>query len=88
MYKGKIVELAESEELYQNPLHAYTKSLLSAIPLPDPDTEKIRKRIKFDESLFWNGEGEEPILREVKEGHWVSCTEQDFQSIKKQFNAV
>lgn len=88
MYKGRIVELAESEELYQNPLHGYTKSLLSAIPLPDPETEKIRKRIKYDEKFFWNGEGEEPVLREVKEGHWVSCTEREFQDYKKHFDAI
>ena len=40
MYKGKFVELASSDDLYENPLHPYTKSLLSAIPLPDPDYEK------------------------------------------------
>lgn len=43
MYAGKIVEIAESEELYSNPLHDYTKALLSAIPIPDPKIEKIRK---------------------------------------------
>lgn len=47
MYKGKIVELAPSDELFNNPLHAYTKSLLSAIPLPDPESEKTRKRIIY-----------------------------------------
>ncbi|QED49090.1 ABC transporter ATP-binding protein [Cytobacillus dafuensis] len=88
MYKGRIVELAESEELYQNPLHPYTRSLLSAIPLPDPETEKTRKRVKFDKKFVWNGKGEEPVLREVKEGHWVSCTEQEFQDYKKHFDAI
>ncbi|WP_102274138.1 ABC transporter ATP-binding protein [Cytobacillus massiliigabonensis] len=88
MYKGRIVELADSEELYHNPLHAYTQSLLSVIPLPDPETEKVRKRIKFEEKFFWNGKGEEPILREVRKGHWVSCTEQEYQNIKKQLNAI
>ncbi|MFE8698954.1 dipeptide ABC transporter ATP-binding protein [Cytobacillus sp. FJAT-53684] len=88
MYKGRIVELAESNELYQNPLHPYTKSLLSAIPLPDPETEKTRKRIKFDEKLSWNGEGEEPVLREVKPEHWVSCTEQEYEDFKKYFDVI
>lgn len=88
MYKGRIVELAESEELYHNPLHGYTQSLLSAIPMPDPETEKVRKRIKFEEKFSRNGKGEEPILREVRKGHWVSCTEQEYQNIKKQFNAI
>ena len=44
MYFGKLVELATSEELYENPMHPYTQSLLSAIPLPDPDSERTRKR--------------------------------------------
>ncbi|RHW34969.1 ATP-binding cassette domain-containing protein [Lysinibacillus yapensis] len=47
MYRGKIVELGEAEEIYHNPIHPYTKSLLSAVPLPDPLSERIRQRIPY-----------------------------------------
>jgi len=48
MYLGHMMELAPSEELYENPLHPYTKALLSAIPIPDPDVQRNRKRIKME----------------------------------------
>ncbi|MBW4080090.1 ABC transporter ATP-binding protein [Paenibacillus sp. S150] len=51
MYLGKMVELAESEELYANPIHPYTKSLLSAIPVPDPEIEANKKRIHLHDEL-------------------------------------
>ncbi|KAB8139108.1 ATP-binding cassette domain-containing protein [Gracilibacillus oryzae] len=76
MYAGRIVELAESDELYNNPLHSYTKSLLSAIPVPDPEFERNRERVLFDHSSY-NPEGSE--LREVKAGHWVLCTEEEMK---------
>ena len=50
MYAGKIVELAESEELYSNPQHPYTKSLLSAIPIPDPKIESKKKRTLMEDT--------------------------------------
>ena len=49
MYLGNMVEFAESDELYQNPLHPYTKALMAAIPIPDPDTEEQKKRIRLGE---------------------------------------
>ena len=48
MYFGNMVELASSDELFAHPLHPYTRSLLSAIPLPDPDAEKNRVRITYN----------------------------------------
>ncbi|MGX7075309.1 ABC transporter ATP-binding protein [Globicatella sanguinis] len=67
MYSGKLVELADAEELYANPQHAYTQSLLSAIPLPDPDYERERQRIIFDESKI----DLQSEMIEIKPNHWV-----------------
>lgn len=82
MYFGKLVELADSEELYKNPLHPYTKSLLSAVPIPDPETERTRKRVVYDPRQHQYGENEEVKLREVSPGHFVSCSEKEFEQLK------
>lgn len=69
MYNGKIIELAESEELYSNPLHPYTKSLLEAVPVPDPTIEakKIREReITLQTYTFEKNE-----FIEKRPNHWV-----------------
>ena len=67
MYRGKLVELAESEELFRNPLHPYTKSLLSAIPIPDPHREKNRVRIPYESAEH----DPAAAFREITPGHWV-----------------
>ena len=78
MYFGKLVELATSEELFRNPLHPYTKSLLSAIPLPDPDYEKTRKRITYNPLAEHDYSVDKPTLREVSPGHFVQCNEAEY----------
>ncbi|MFU8691760.1 dipeptide ABC transporter ATP-binding protein [Rossellomorea sp. FS2] len=73
MYAGKIVELAESEELYANPQHPYTKSLLSAIPIPDPAIEKKKERVLLEEQTDEDRYGlQTSELVEVSSGHWVA----------------
>ena len=74
MYGGKIVELAESEELYANPQHPYTKMLLDSIPIPDPAIEKQKKRrVMSEEELISNRfDVENTKLVEVSKGHWVA----------------
>ena len=75
MHQGKIVEQAGSDELFKRPLHAYTQSLLSAIPLPDPIAEASRKRIAYEPT----GEGVqtgEMQLREMYKNHFVLCAEE------------
>lgn len=67
MYRGRLVEVADSDELYENPLHPYTQALLSAIPVPDPHAES--HRIVY-EAHDWTGEPAE--LREVSPGHFVA----------------
>ena len=84
MYFGKVVEKASSDELFKNPLHPYTKALLSAIPKPDPKSEKTRKRILYDPGKAHNYEdGDTPELREVKQGHFVYCNEAELKEYKK-----
>ena len=78
MYFGKMVELADSEELFRHPLHPYTKSLLSAIPLPDPKTEKNRKRIVYNALAEHDYSVDKPEMREVAPGHFVYCNEAEY----------
>lgn len=83
MYLGRIVELADSEELYANPMHPYTKTLLSAIPIPDPEVEANKKRIQLEDTASGpigkegaSGGGlfdlDNSELVEVSKGHFVS----------------
>ena len=83
MYFGKMVEFAESQELFDHPMHPYTKSLLSAIPLPDPHYEKQRKRIIYTPEL--DSDNSEPAqMREIRPGHLVYCTTKEFEQYKKE----
>ena len=83
MYFGHMVELASSEELFENPLHPYTKSLLSAIPLPDPQSEKNRTRIVYNSLVEHDYSVDKPTLREIKPGHFVRCNDAEEKRYKE-----
>ncbi len=84
MYYGKMVELASSDELFAHPLHPYTKSLLSAIPLPDPHSEKNRQRIVYNELAEHDYSVDKPSLRELTPGHFVRCNDAEEIKYKKE----
>ena len=69
MYRGRIVELGNADEVYANPQHPYTQILLSAIPNPDPDTERNRSRIPYDKKEV----AQDASMIEVSSGHYVLC---------------
>ena len=86
MYFGKMVELATSDELFAHPLHPYTRSLLSAIPLPDPKSEKTRTRITYNSIAEHDYSVDKPSLREVAPGHFVFCNDAEEIKYKEQLS--
>ena len=88
MYYGKMVELATSDELFAHPLHPYTKSLLSAIPLPDPDYEKDRKRIIYNPLAEHDYTVDKPTMREILPGHFILCNDAEFEKYKAEIEKI
>ncbi|MGZ9807206.1 ABC transporter ATP-binding protein, partial [Staphylococcus haemolyticus] len=81
MHFGKIVELGSADEIYYHPLHDYTKSLLSAIPQPDPDSERTRKRVAYQEDESKNSERK---LQEIRADHYVFVTDEEAAQLKQE----
>ena len=87
MYFGNIVELASSDELFAHPLHPYTKALLSAIPKPDPLSEKVRKRFVYKPQEEHDYSKEGPKLTEITPGHFVLANSEELERYREQINA-
>ena len=84
MYFGNMVELADADELIAPPMHPYPRSQLSAIPLPDPHTEKHRQRITYNSLAAHDYSVDKPSLREILPGHFVHCNDAEEAQYKKE----
>ena len=84
--KGRIVELAETEELFRHPLHPYTKALLSAVPIPDPALEKKKRLLVYDPSIH-DYSTDKPLWQEIANGHFVYGNKKELEGYRKEYEA-
>ena len=84
--KGRIVELAEAEELFLHPLHPYTKALLSAVPIPDPGLEKKKKLLVYDPSCH-DYSVDKPVWEEIANGHFVYGNQKELEGYRKEYQS-
>ena len=82
MHWGKLLEVGPADEIYHNPMHPYTKSLLSAIPEPDPERERKRQHLIYDSSI--ENDGEKRQMYEIRPGHFVYATEAEAKNYKEE----
>ena len=82
MHWGKLLEVGPADEIYHNPIHPYTKSLLSAIPEPDPERERKRQHLIYDSSI--ENDGEKRQMYEIRPGHFVYATEAEAKKYKEE----
>ena len=83
IYKGVIVEVAETEELFNNPIHPYTQSLLSAVPIPDPILER-KKVLKVYDAAQHDYSVDKPEMVEIRPGHFVWANKAEVEKYKKE----
>ena len=88
MYFGEIVELTTSDELFKHPLHPYTKSLLSAIPKPNPLTEKERVRIVYNPHEVHDYSVDKPSFVEIRPGHFVLANKAEVEKYNKEMEEI
>ncbi|MBE6126457.1 MAG: ATP-binding cassette domain-containing protein [Erysipelotrichaceae bacterium] len=84
MYYGNLVELTTSDELFKHPLHPYTKSLLSAIPQPNPFLEKRRERIVYDQFKAHDYSKQKPYLQEILPGHFILANDAEMEKYRQE----
>ena len=82
IHKGVIVELAETEKLFAHPLHPYTRALLSAIPMPDPESEKKKVLEVYDRSCH-HYETDKPVWTEIEEGHFIMANQEELAAYRQ-----
>ncbi len=87
IHKGVIVELAETEKLFAHPLHPYTRALLSAIPMPDPDSEKKKVLEIYDPSCH-NYENDKPVWTEIEDGHFIMSNAGELAEYRKRLSEL
>lgn len=87
IHLGEIVEIADSETLFRCPLHPYTISLLSAVPMPDPVVERTRRAIVYDPSKL-DQSGAPRSLREIRPGHFVFATDKEMEGYEKKLAGI
>ena len=83
IHKGVIVELSETEKLFAHPLHPYTRALLSAIPMPDPESEKKKVLEVYDPSQH-HYETDKPVWTEIEPGHFIMANQEELAKYKAQ----
>ncbi|KRM89954.1 ABC transporter ATP-binding protein [Liquorilactobacillus cacaonum] len=83
MHYGKLLEVGTSDDVYTKPLHDYTASLISAVPVPDPEFERNRKQIVYDASQEVDEENKPRKMHEITPGHFVRCSEDEVAKYKK-----
>ena len=88
MYFGEIVELTTSDELFKHPLHPYTKSLLSAIPKPNPLTEKERVRIVYNPREVHDYSVDKPSFVEIRPGHFILANKAEIEKYNKEMEEI
>ena len=88
MYLGSVVEVAEKAQLYSNPMHPYTKALLSAIPKPDPISEKNRVRKVYHPAEAHDYSQQKPSWREILPGHFVLCNDAEEAAYREEIAAL